>query len=62
MKFESESELVSDSEKSQSMKVSDHKDGNTVSVGDKKDGLESDNQSVWSFLISLSDFMAKKGE
>jgi hypothetical protein len=33
-----------------------------MSVGDEKDGSRSDDQSVWSFLISLSEFMAKKGE
>ena len=55
-------ESASDNEKSQSRKVSDHEDGNITFVGDKKDGLESDDQSVWSFLISLSEFMAKKGE
>ena len=49
-------------EKSQSKKVSDHEDGNTVSVGDGKDGSKSDDQSVWSFLINLSEFMAKKGD
>jgi len=53
---------ASGNEKFESKKVFDHEDGNTVSVGDKKDGSESDDQSVWSFLISLLEFMAKKGE
>jgi len=60
IKFVAES--ASNNEKSQSKKVSDHEDGNIVSVGDEKDGSKSDDQSVWSFLISLSEFMAKKGE
>jgi len=55
-------ESTSDNEKSQNKKASDHEDGNIVSVGDKKHGSESDDQGVWSFLISLSEFMAKKGE
>jgi hypothetical protein len=55
-------ESASDNEKSQSKKVSDHEDGNTVFVGDKKDGSESDDQSMWSFLIGLAYFMAKKEE
>jgi len=55
-------ESTSNNEKSQSKKVSDHEDGNIVSVGDEKDGSKSDDQSVWSFLISLPEFMAKRGE
>jgi hypothetical protein len=55
-------ESASDNERSQSKNVSDHGDINTVTVGDEKDGSESDDQSVWSFLISLSEFMATKGE
>jgi len=55
-------ESASDNEKSQSKKVFEYEDGNIVSVGDKKDGLESNEQSVWSFMISLSLFMDKKGE
>ena len=53
IKFESESESAFDNGKSQCK---------MVSVGDEKDGSESDDQSVWSFLISLSEFMGKKGE
>jgi len=49
IKFVTES--ASDNEKSQSKKVSDHEDCNNVSVGDEKDGSESDDQSVWSFLL-----------
>ncbi len=60
IKFVAES--ASDNEKSQSKKVFDHEDGNIVSVGDKKDESESNDQSVWIFLISLSEFMAQKGE
>jgi hypothetical protein len=60
LKFVAESTF--DNERSQSKNVSDHEDGNTVTVGDEKDGSESGDQSVWSFLISLSEFMAKKGE
>jgi len=60
IKFVAES--ASDNDKLQSKKVSDHKDGNIVSVGNEKDGSEGDDQSVWSFLISLSEFMAKKRE
>jgi len=55
-------ESTSDNERSQSEKVSDHEDGNTVTIGDDNDVSESGDQSVWSFLISLSEFMAKKGE
>ena len=29
---------------------------------DEKNGSESDDQSVWSLLMSLSEFIAKKGE
>jgi hypothetical protein len=60
IKFVAES--TSDNERSQSKNISDHEDGNTVTVGDKKDGSESGDQSVWSFLISLSEFMATNGE
>ena len=55
-------ESASDNERSQSEKVSDHEDDNTVTIGDGNDVSESGDQSVWRFLISLSEFMAKKGE
>jgi hypothetical protein len=42
IKFESESESAFDNGKSQCK---------MVSVGDEKDGSESDDQSVWSFLL-----------
>jgi hypothetical protein len=60
IKFVAES--ASDNERFQSKNISDHGDSNTVTVGDEKDGSESGDQSVWSFLISLSEFMATKGE
>jgi hypothetical protein len=52
IKFVAES--ASNNEKFQNKKVSDHEDGNNASVGN--------DPSVWSFLLSLSEFMAKKGE
>jgi len=54
-------ESASNNEKSQMKKVSDHEDGNTVSVGDKKDGSESDDQSLWSFLIVCQSLWIKRG-
>jgi hypothetical protein len=53
IKFEFESESAFDIGKSQCK---------MVSVCNDKDESESDGQSLWSFLTSLSEFMAKKGE
>jgi len=55
IKFMAES--ASNNEKSQSKKVFDHEHYNNVSVGDEKDGSESDDQSMWSFILFLWIFV-----
>ena len=48
----SQSKMVTDDDEEEN--VSDHENVKTMSIGDEKGGSESDDQSVWSFLLFWS--------